>query len=324
MLPYTDKQLLSLSPVALRTLLAIRVKMGSKMTLQATMEDLGTLTGYSRESLRKGILELQTGELLAVRRTKRNLGKLSVNEYSLPCQAELALSPEPCQPELASTAGKGSYIAISNSDTTISHTSNRKLKFKGIKVVNKWKDDGDEIAGFGLFGEETSAADKKKLSTDKRDPATRGRRPQEEWTTYDVAAEFKHQLNRMYPYIPALVNTKNLAGALAKYRKDNGTNALIELELLRMFMADPAQHADWQKNQMHMYLYKRYLKLFQTHMPQALRNLGMAMGMPTKQVDAVKPKVTKLVASDGAEFDNTIPGRKAFESYEQKLRANAE
>jgi hypothetical protein len=288
------------------------------------MEELGTLTGYSRESLRKGILELQTGELLTVRRTKRNLGKLSVNEYSLPCQAELALSPEPCQAELASTAGKGNYIAISNSDTTISHTSNRKLKFKGIKVVNKWKDDGDEIAGFGLFGDEKPAGNKRPLSTDKRDPATRGRRPQEEWTTYDVAAEFKYQLSRMYPYIPALVNTKNLAGALAKYRKDNGTTAVIELELLRMFMADPAQHADWQKNQMHMYLYKRYLKLFQTHMPQALKNLGMSMGIPAKQVDAVKPKVTKLVASDGAEFDNTIPGRKAFESYEQKLRANAE
>ena len=287
------------------------------------MEDLGTLTSYSRETLRKGILELQTAELLMVRRTKRNLGKLSVNEYSLPCQAELAWQPEPCQAELASTAGKGNHIAISNSDTTINQTSNRKLKFKGIKVVNKWKDDGDEIAGFGLFGEEKSAGDKTALSTDKRDPKTRGRRPQEEWSTYDVAAEFKHQLNRLYPYIPALVNTKNLAGAMAKYRKENGTNALVELELLRMFIADPALHADWQKNQMHMYLYKRYLKLFQTHMPQALRNLGMEMSMPTKQFDEVKARTAKLLASDGREFDNTIPGRMALERHEQKLRANA-
>jgi hypothetical protein len=224
---------------------------------------------------------------------------------------------------LASTAGKGNHIAISNSDTTINQTSNRKLKFKGIKVVNKWKDDGDEIAGFGLFGEEKSAGDKTALSTDKRDPKTRGRRPQEEWSTYDVAAEFKHQLNRLYPYIPALVNTKNLAGAMAKYRKENGTNALVELELLRMFIADPALHADWQKNQMHMYLYKRYLKLFQTHMPQALRNLGMEMSMPTKQFDEVKARTAKLLASDGREFDNTIPGRMALERHEQKLRANA-
>ena len=295
------------------------------------MEELGELTGYSRESLRKGILELQNKDLLVVRRTKRNLGKLSFNEYSLPCQATLASEPpcqaelalkdekkaEPCQVELASTAD-------SNSQITNSHTSHRKLRYKGIPVVNKWKDDGDEILGVGLFGDEKPAAEKAKLSVDKRDPKTRGRRPQEDWTAYDVAAEFRFQLSKLYPYIPALVNTKQLAGALAKYRKDNGTTALVELELLRMFMADPAQHADWQKNQMHMYLYKRYLKMFQTHMPLALKNLGMEMTMPTREKPETVERTAKLVASDGREFDNTIPGRKALERHEQKLRANVE
>jgi hypothetical protein len=319
MLPYTDQQLLSLSPAGLRTLLAIRVKIGSKTAIDATMEELGTLTGYSRETLRKAIVELSGAGFLEVTRTKRNLGKLSVNRYSLPCQVQLASGEPPCQVELASTAD-------SNSDTTINHTyltSNRKLKYKEIRVSKRWNpNEDDHIVGVGLFGDEKPAS-QKPLSTDKRDPKTRGRRPQEEWTPADVAAEFRAQLTKKYPYMPPLVNTKELAGALARSRKSSGVTPLIELEVLRIFMADPKNHADWEKAQMHGYLYKRFLKLLQTHTPVAMKNLGMDVTRPLTERRVVDDRVEKLYASDGTEFDSTLPGKKALERYEQKLRENA-
>lgn len=320
MLPYTDQQLLALSPAGLRTLLAIRVKIGSRSSLDATMEELGELTGYSRETLRKATTELSEAGFLEVTRTKRNLGKLSVNRYSLPCQVQLASDEPPCQVQLASTAD-------SNSDTTINHTyltSNRKLKFKEIRVSKRWNpNEDDHIVGVGLFGDEKPAAEKKKLSTDKRDPKTRGRRPQEEWTPGDVAAEFRAQLTKKYPYMPPLVNTKELAGALAKSRKTSGQTPLVELEVLRIFMADPKNHADWEKAQLHGYLYKRYLKLLQTHTPVAMKNLGLEVTRPETERRVVDDKVGKLYASDGTEFDSTLPGKKALERYEQKLRENA-
>lgn len=320
MLPYTDEKLLSLSPAGLRTLLAIRVKLGAKTSVDATMEELGELTGYSRETLRKATTELSDGGFIAITRTKRNLGKLSVNRYSLPCQVELASDEPPCQVELASTAD-------SNSDTTINNTyliSNRKLKYKEIRVSKRWNpNEDDHIVGFGLFGDEKPAAEKKALSTDKRDPKTRGRRPQEDWTPADVAAEFRAQLTKKYPYMPPLVNVKELAGALARSRKSSGVTPLIELEVLRLFMADPKNHADWEKAQLHGYLYKRFLKLLQTHTAVAMKNLGIDVLRPKTEKQVIDEKVGKLYASDGTAFDNTLPGKKAMERYEQRLRENA-
>jgi hypothetical protein len=98
------------------------------------------------------------------------------------------------------------------------------IQLKEIQVpMRKYEDDGDNLAGFGLV--EPKDAPQPKIR--KSDPKTRGRRPEHEWTPMDVAAEFSFQVGRKYPLLPGTVSVKTLSGALAKFRKQYETNALI-------------------------------------------------------------------------------------------------
>ena len=310
--------LLGLSPSELRTLLALRHLASPVGLVEATMVELGVLTGYSRESLRIALRGLEKASLVETARTKRNLGKFHKNRYQL----------LPCQPALASTADIS--IVNSSKDISIFKTTNiydldaKNSGLKEIVVASKWRPTGedttgdDEVGGFGLFENEKPAVVKHKLSTDKRDPRTRGRRPDIEWTPADVAAEFAFQLGRKYPLLPGLFKTKELTGALRQNRSKFGITALIELEILRLFMGDERLHsADMSQAQ---YFYKRYLKMFTTHMDQALMNLGM----PSRQVLAGEVDEQDadeyVYASDGREFDNSLSGRAALQRYEEKLR----
>jgi hypothetical protein len=205
----------------------------------------------------------------------------------------------------------------------------RKKKYKEVHVGSeRWKPKGedtsgdDDIGGVGLFEDEKPAAVKHKLSTDARDPKTRGRRPQENWTAADVAVEFSFQLSRKYPYLPGTFQTSPLRGALAKNRKQYGITPLIELEILRLFLGDSRNHKD--AEQKPDLLYKRYLKMFQTHMSEALKNLGMPSMKELADVDLVHEKTEEYVyASDGQAFDNSIPGRYMLQRYEDKLISDA-
>lgn len=337
----TDEKLLSLSPAALRTWLAIRSCLGQNRPVQPSMETLETLTGYKRQRLSTAITELKTEGLLVVTRTKRNLGKLSYNEYSIPgiptdtwspspgIPAD-TLSTSPCILEDTSTADSNSnnYLTtVLNNDLT-SHRKNS--RYKEIPVTNgKWRPRGedttgdDEIGGFGLLENEQPAAAKVKLSTDRRDPKTRGRRPEAEWTPIDVAMEFSFQLARKYPLIPGLISTKQLSGALAANRKKFGISAPIEMEIMRLFLGDERKHFDWNVNENYKLLYKRFLRMFTTDMDRALNNLGMPSRRELVQIDAEvadEPTEEYVYASDGRQFDNSIPGRKSLERYEEKLR----
>lgn len=290
------------------------------------MDELGVLTGYGRESLRKALRGLEEACLVATTRTKRNYGKLYKNRYTLlPIPEKLAsIKPE----KLAST--RDSHIGISSlyiKDINIYDLDAKNNGLKEETLVTKWRPAGedtsgdDEIGGIGLFEDEKPAVVKHKLSTDKRDPKTRGRRPEHEWTPADVAVEFAYQLGRKYPLLPGLFKTKELTGALRQNRTKYGVTALIELEILRMFLGDSRMHSnDMSQAQ---YLYKRYLKMFTTHMDQALMNLGM----PSRQAlvaDVDEEDIDEYVyASDGREFDNSLSGRAAMERYEEKMRANA-
>ena len=145
----------------------------------------------------------------------------------------------------------------------------------------------------------------------KRDTKTRGKRPQAEWTVRDVAAEFSFLVGRKFPWLPGTVNVNNLAGALAKNRKQFNTTALLELDVLKMFMADENNFRD--VGDKAPFLYKRYLAMFRTHMNKAISNTGTIV---VSQDDGIE-KV--LYASDGREFDNTIVGRKALERHEARI-----
>ena len=199
-----------------------------------------------------------------------------------------------------------------------SHISNNSYKYfepkgfkKEIKVPMKKFDDGDDLAGFGLV--EPKDAPQPRIK--KNDPKTRGKRPEHEWTPMDVAAEFSYQVGRKYPLLPGTVSVKQLSGALAKFRKQYGTTAIIELELLRLFMQDENNFKSIGDEA--PFLYKRYLSSFGNKMNQARENLGL--GKINAKISTT-PVSGTLTASDGTVFQNSLSGRAQLERYEKRLK----
>ncbi|CAB4123896.1 hypothetical protein UFOVP45_52 [uncultured Caudovirales phage] len=329
--------LLSLNVAELRTLLAMRHFSDAQGTVEASTDEVANLTGYSPATLRRALRGLESDGFVVTVRTKRNFGKYSYSKYTLvsPPLKNERWADSPALKNERSTYDSNS----SNSNNLNSYTSTNMYNYIDSHMVEKseykevvlaqerWKPRGedttgdDNIGGFGLFEDEKPAVQKKLLSTDKRDPKTRGRRPQEEWTAADVAVEFSHLLCKKYPYLPGTLQTSPLRGALAANRKKYGYTPLVELELLRLFIGDGRNHSDAEtKPDM---LYKRYLRMFQTHMDEALKNLGMPSRKELANPELVHEKISEyLYASDGREFDNSIPGRRRLEQYEEKLRVN--
>jgi hypothetical protein len=178
--------------------------------------------------------------------------------------------------------------------------------------MRKWEDDGDNLAGFGLVEERDAPQPKIRKS----DPRTRGKRPEHEWTPMDVAAEFSFRVGRKFPLLPGTVNVKQLSGALAKFRKQYETTPLIELELLRLFMADENNFRDVGDEA--PFLYKKYLASFGKKINQARENLGL--GKISAPIDTVV-KMGTLTASDGRVFQNSLSGRVQMERHEKRLEA---
>ena len=190
---------------------------------------------------------------------------------------------------------------------------NNKVVFtKEIKVpMRNYEDDGDNLAGFGLVEERDAPQPKIRKS----DPRTRGKRPEHEWSPMDVAAEFSFRVGRKYPLLPGTVNVKQLAGALAKFRSQYQTNALIELELLRLFMGNERNFKGLGDEA--PLLYKNFLASFKSNINQARENLGLA------KITAPKETISNsatLVASDGRVFQNSLSGRAQLERHEQRLK----
>lgn len=199
----------------------------------------------------------------------------------------------------------------------ISQDSN-KLKYseetsflKEVKVPMKNYDDDSDLAGFGLVEPKDAPQPKVK----KNDPKTRGKRPEHEWTPMDVAAEFSFQVGRKYPLLPGTVSVKQLSGALARFRKQYGTTALIELELLRLFMADEDNFKTIGDEA--PFLYKKFLNSFGAKMNQARENLGL--GKINAKI-STKPVSGTITASDGTVFQNSLSGRAQLERYEKRLK----
>jgi hypothetical protein len=186
-----------------------------------------------------------------------------------------------------------------------------KIQLKEIQVpMRKYEDDGDNLAGFGLVEPKDAPQPKIRRS----DPKTRGRRPEHEWTPMDVAAEFSFQVGRKYPLLPGTVNVKTLSGALAKFRKQYETTPLIELELLRLFMADESNFRNIGDEA--PFLYKMFLSSFGKKMNQARENLGL--GRVNAKLDT-EPTSARLIASDGRTFQNSLSGRTQLERHEKRL-----
>lgn len=215
------------------------------------------------------------------------------------------------------TNSQDSHIAnkplVPNSQSSYKLKDSEEKDFlKEIKVpMRKYEDDGDDLAGFGLI--EPKDAPQPKIR--KSDPKTRGKRPEHEWTPMDVAAEFSFQVGRKYPLLPGTVSVKSLSGALAKFRKQYQTTPLIELELLRLFMADESNFKNIGDEA--PFLYKMYLASFGKKMNQARENLGLAK--ITAKVETIETSA-RLTSSDGRTFQNSLSGRAQLERHEKRLK----
>ena len=297
-------------------------------SVKASMAELARYTQSSEESVRRYLRGLESKELIATTRTKRNLGKLSYNQYTLiaPSHKNVGLSSPahnlPAHKNVGSTADIADINDIDilkvNKTTSYLVPSGTKgeEKRKPFIVVNKWMDD-DQVGGFGLFDDEIAAkASGPKPS--KRNPKTRNQRPQEEWTAADVASEFSSRVYRAIPGVPNLVNTEKVRGALSKMRKEFDSNALIELEIMKMFFEDPWLKTQGQDNP--QFIAGRFLKMFTQHYDQALRNLKLPPRDMPKDKDIEVDVAEFVYASDGRRFDNSMPGRAALNRYEDKLR----
>ena len=324
--------LLSLSSNESRTLLALRHLSDRNGKVVASMEELGILTHYSRETLRVAVRGLEERGIINTRRTKRNLGKLYKNEYQL-VQENLASEQKPqenlaspaevfSQKFLASTAGTDDVVVTSNTNSKsivlnttylIPSEAREEEKFKEVKVVSKWQDDDDHIGGFGLLDGEVRAS-LKPVPVSKKNPKTRWQRPQDDWTPADVATEFSYRMYQKINNAPAMLNTAELRGALASYRKRYNTNATIEMSVMEKFFGDARIWGQAKKTP--HFAHKIFLRLITTETANVLDELGMndAVNESTEEEYA-----EYVYASDGKKFDNSVPGRVRLAKYEQQL-----
>lgn len=308
--PLTDYQF--------RLLMVLCHLAGSEGVVKASAERLRSETGNVHErTVRRALKALEGHGFVSRIPTRRANGYRGVDIYKVNGTLKSGDSNVRASHDYRSRSQSTNKLLVPNSKDSyklkdfVAQKAPLKETLKEIRVPMKGYDDGDDLAGFGLI--EPKDAPQKKYS--KRDPKTRGKRPEHEWTPMDVAAEFSYSVGRKYPLLPGTVNVKALSGALAKFRKQYGTTALIELELLRLFMADESNFKQIGDEAPH--LYKLYLASFGKRMNQARENLGLGKIAPVKEPVA---KMQVLVASDGREFQNSLSGRAQLERYEKRLR----
>ena len=293
---------------------------GPEGVVKARIADLCSRTNKTSEkTVRRALKALEGADLICRVPTKRANGLRGVDTYKLTFKGTQMSTREGDSNVHASHDYRSRnkptskpLVPNSKSSYQLKDLGNKENKnLKEIKVpMRKWEDDGDDLAGFGLV--EPKDAPQSKIR--KSDPKTRAKRPEHEWTPMDVAAEFSFRVGRKYPLLPGTVNVRSLSGALSKFRKQYGTTALIELELLKMFMEDERNFKDIGDEAPH--LYKKYLASFGTKMNQARETLGLKKVTAKVQVGDM---ARVLTASDGKVFQNSLSGRAQLERYEKKL-----
>lgn len=187
---------------------------------------------------------------------------------------------------------------------------------KEEKNMNKWKDDDDNLGGFGLLEGEVPAAQRGGQAVSKRFPKTRHLRPQDEWTPADVATEFAARVYAKFNDIPGMVNTRGLWGALAANRKKYNISAVIELEVMEKFFGDERNLTALRKTP------KSAHGMFLNAITNQVSQVTADLGMVEKKTSAKKltPSTEFVYASDGTEFDNSMSGRLEMAEYEKSIK----
>jgi len=299
-----------------RLLATICLLAGVKGGFKATAAELGRQTGNVHErTVRRGLKALEESGFILRTATKRANGYRGPDRLDISVQADTGA--QDTNVRTSHDYKSGSLIAnkplVPNSQDSykLKDIESKGILRKEVRLpMRKYEDDGDSLTGYGLVEEKDAPQPKIRKS----DPKTRGRRPEHEWTPMDVAAEFSYRVGKRYPLLPGTVNVKQLSGALAKFRKQYGTTPLIELELLRLFMADERNFKDIGDEA--PFLYKIYLASFGKKMNQARENLGLGkINAPTETV----VKMGTLTASDGRVFQNSLSGRAQLERHEKRI-----
>lgn len=297
---------------------------GFEGRLKASAAQLGIETGNVHEkTVRRGLIALEEAGFIKRTRTKRANGYRGIDLLDITSPSGTQESPNLGGTNVHTSHDYKSRSNITNKPLVPNSKDSNQLKdirntegvsMKEIRVpMRKWEDDSDNLAGFGLVEERAAP----QATIRKSDPKTRGKRPEHEWTPMDVAAEFSYRVGKRYPLLPGTVNVRQLSGALSKFRKQYQTTALIELELLKLFMADERNFQSIGDEA--PFLYKMYLASFGKKMNQARENLGL--NKVNAKVDT-SVKVSTLTASDGKVFQNSLSGRAQLERYEKRLKEN--
>jgi hypothetical protein len=297
---------------------------GSEGRLKASAAQLGIETGNVHEkTVRRGLAALEKAGFIKRTRTKRANGYRGIDLLDITSPSGTLEFSNQGDANVHTSHDYKSRSHITNKSLVPNSKDSNQLKdirntegvsMKEIRVpMRKWEDDSDNLAGFGLVEERDAVQPKIRKS----DPKTRGKRPEHEWTPMDVAAEFSYRVGKRYPLLPGTVNVRQLSGALSKFRKQYQTTALVELELLKLFMADERNFQNIGDEAPH--LYKLYLSSFGKKMNQARENLGL--NKVNAKVDT-SVKVSTLTASDGKVFQNSLSGRAQLDRYEKRLGAS--
>jgi hypothetical protein len=302
---------LSLGPSELKVLLALEYFADSKGVADPTMTILEEVTGYSRMQISRAIKTLTQENYIQVKRLKRLDGFNHRNVYQLLSNTNVTVetaSQSHSNADVTSITNKALVIKIDKAlDTTYLMEGEK-------KVVNRWKDDDDDLAGVGLIEEKTVQTKK----PSKREPKTRHSRPIEDWTPADIATEFSYRVYQALPGIPGVVNTRSLWGALAKNRKQFGVTAVLEYELLEKFFAD-SRNINSLK-QAPAYAHAKFLTYITNNIQAVASDLGVE-DQP-EDIPVIEPVNKYVYASDGRRFDNSMPGRLALKEHEKRKAAN--
>ena len=299
---------------------------GSEGRVEASAEALGIASGnVTGKTVRRGLAALEKAGFISRTKTKRANGYRGKDIVDI-TGPQVTSGPTKAQDIWASNV-RTSHDYRSRSINTNkplvpnSQDSNQLKDIRNTEGVSmkeirlpmkRWEDDGDNLAGFGLV--EPRDAESPKIR--KSDPRTRGKRPEHEWSAMDVAAEFSYRVGKRFPLLPGTVNVRQLAGALNKFRKQYQTTALVELELLKLFMSDENNFRNVVDEAPH--LYKLYLASFGKKMNQARETLGLTK---VNAPENTSVKLGTLTASDGRVFQNSLSGRAQLERYEKRLGA---
>lgn len=303
-------------------LLAVLCHMaGQEGAVEATVAELGTRTrGASDKTVRRALEALEEAGLISRARLRGAAGRYSLTRYTVHHRSPMTdglpvthdRSEQTNRAVATSSTSSNLYQVDEHTMGNTSYFLNPDgIRVKRVKVMMKNYDTGDDIGGFGLLEPKVEPT-----SVKKNDPKTRWKRPQHEWTSADVAAEFSYLVGKKFPWLPGTVNVRSLAGALAKYRNQYQTTPLLELELLKIFMADDRNFEGVGAEAPS--LYKKYLASFGKKMNQARENLGMPT-LGAEPVVAPAAPVPLLVASDGRTFQNNISGRAMLKRHEERI-----